>query len=336
MNSRERVLSAMMLERPDKIPFGEMGIDRAFAAKLMNWDLSFATGTRDKDRYSTDEMKAIAEKLHLDTIFYYLRPPIYADIIVEPTGYLHYGEGKIKSVEDCEKIQLPDPYDDNFYIEAAKFAKEKGDYAALLICRAGFYPAMASMGFENFCLSLYLNRPFVEEVIDLYFNWAKAVAERVSSLGFDIFVTTDDLASKNGLFVSPDVFQDLFIPRLNKIKKKLSIPWLMHSDGDIMDIIPDIINLGVAGLHPFEKDAINIKDVKNKFGDKICIWGNLDLNLLALASPEEVEKEVYYLIENIGTNGAFVLTSGNSITSYCKIENIIRMSETIYQNGTYK
>jgi uroporphyrinogen decarboxylase len=335
MNSRERVLAALNLEQPDRIPFGEMGIDRPFAARLMNWEKSKALGTRDKDPYSAEQIKAVARKLNLDTIFYYFRPPIFADQEVDGNGYVHYGVGHILTEDDIGKIQLPDPYDDSFYEGARIFASQKEDYAALLVCRAGLYPAMSSMGFENFCLSLYMNPGFVEKVLDIYFDWAAAVAERATSIGFDVFVTTDDFASKNGLFFDPQMFRDVMIPRYRRIKDKLRIPWVMHSDGNIMEQIEDIIQLGVAGLHPFEKDAIDIREVKRRFGDRICLWGNVDVNMLSLGNPEDVEKEVKGLIEDVSYGGGYILTSGNSITNYCKMENIISMSKTVQKYGAY-
>ncbi len=336
MNSRERVLTALRLEQPDRIPFGEMGIDRPFAAKLMGWQGKAATGSRDRDPYTAAEIKSIARKLKLDMIFYYMRPPIYADQQTDEYGYVHYGAGHILEESDCDKIILPDPDDENIFHDARIFAEQKDDYASLLVCRAGLYPAMTSMGFENFCLSMYLNRPFVERVLDVYFEWAAKVAEKACEAGFDIFVTTDDLASKNGLFFSPEDFRELCVPRYKRIKEKLSIPWVMHSDGNIMDIIDDVIGIGIAGLHPFEKDAIDIREVKKRYGDQICIWGNVDVNMLSLGKPEEVEKEVHDLIDNIGPGGGYILTSGNSITGYCRMDNVLRMSEACRKYGKYR
>jgi uroporphyrinogen decarboxylase len=335
MNSRERVLAALNLEQPDRVPFGEMGIDRPFATRLMNWEAGTARGTRDTDPYTAGQLKSIARKLNLDTVFYYFRPPIYAEQEIDPNGYVHYGEGHILSEDDLGKISLPDPYDDSFYEDAATFAAEKEDYAALLVCRAGLYPTMASLGFENFCLSLYMNPEFVEKVLDLYFDWAAAVSERASGIGFDVFVTTDDFASKNGLLFDPQVFRDMMIPRYRRIMDKLDIPWVMHSDGNIMDQIEDLIELGIAGLHPFEKDAIDIREVKRRYGRQICLWGNVDVNMLSLGGPDDIEKEVRGLIEDLAEGGGYILTSGNSITTYCKTENILRMSQAVQKYGSY-
>ena len=80
MNSRERVLAALNLRRPDRIPFCDVAVDRGLAQKLLNWETTADIGTssRTENPYTLEESKAISSFLGLDNINYLLRAPTYA------------------------------------------------------------------------------------------------------------------------------------------------------------------------------------------------------------------------------------------------------------------
>ncbi len=97
------------------------------------------------------------------------------------------------------------------------------------------------------------------------------------------------------------------------------------------------MTLGMNGLHPIQPSAMDIKRVKAEYGDKVCIAGNIDLDYtLTLGSPEEVEREVKDRIENIGKGGGYIISSANSLTDYCKLENVWAMSKAIGKYRRYE
>jgi uroporphyrinogen decarboxylase len=137
------------------------------------------------------------------------------------------------------------------------------------------------------------------------------------------------------MFFSPKVFRELLFERYVRVLDKISIPWVLHSDGNIEEAIPILIELGVAGIHPNEKGAMDIAENKKAFGDKVCILGNVDLNLLGMATPEEVDAEVKELIRTVGPGGGYIITSGNSLASYLKPENCIAMADAVRKYAAY-
>lgn len=335
MNSRERFLTALKGEQPDRVPFGEIGIVRKFAERFMGWPEKQFTGDLEQNFFTFEEMNAIADALDLDNIFYYLRPPIYCDTHMGTDGIPYYGEGEIKKPEDLDKIKLPDPTDDRLFADAQGFIKNKKDKALCFVTRAGVYPAINSIGFEDFCIALYDQPELVEELMDIYFDWAYIIAERVSDMGFDAYVTTDDVAFKTGPAFSPAMFREIVVPKLKKLRKKLTIPWIMHSDGNIMPFMDDYIEVGIDALHPFESGAVDPIQVKEKYGTSICILGNVDLNILGMGSESDVAREVERLITGLGKDGAYILTSGNCLAGYLKPENVRAMSKSVKEHGRY-
>jgi uroporphyrinogen-III decarboxylase len=113
-------------------------------------------------------------------------------------------------------------------------------------------------------------------------------------------------------------------------------PWVFHSDGNLMPILDDLLTLGMNGLHPIQPAAMNIKEVKAKYGQKVCILGNIDLDYtLTLGTPDEVDKEVKERIAAAGPGGGYVVTSANSLTDYCKTENVWAMAKAVKKYGKY-
>jgi uroporphyrinogen decarboxylase len=337
MTPRERIMAAVKRQEPDRVPFCELAIDRALAERLMGWPATqtAAGGSLAKNPYTVEESKALAGLLGCDCIWYLLRAPVFAQQGIGQEGRGFMGQGMIQSGADLEKIELPDPHKDELYREAEHFARNKGDYALVFVTRIGFFQTVLSMGTENFLVSLYTDRPLVEKILDIYCDWMAVVAERMCQIGYDIFWTTDDYAYKTGMFFSPTVFREVIAPRYRRVLKKVTIPWFLHSDGNIMESMDTLIDLGVAATHPNEKGAMDIREVKREYGDRICVIGNLDLNILGMGTPEETDREVKELIRDLAPGGGYMISSGNSLASYLKPECVLAMSQAIRKYGKY-
>ena len=336
MNSQVRVQTALQRQIPDRVPYCELHIDRALAQKLMGWGEPLnQSADLEANIYTVDEEKAIASFLGLDNISYTLRAPVFAQKEKGKDGRLFYGEGMIKCLADLSKVVLPDPYSDELYAEAENFVRQKGDFSAWMLTRAGVFPTILSMGTQDFCVALYDNRRLIEELLDRYFEWVQVVADRICHMGFDVFVSTDDMAFKTGPLFSPAVFREFMLPRYQRLAEKITIPWIIHSDGNLTPLVPDLLSLGIVGMHPFEKGAMDIRSAKQEYGDRICLLGNVDLGLLTLGSPEEVDQEVYGLIRDVAGGGGYIVTSGNSLAGYLKVENVIALAEAVRKYGDY-
>lgn len=336
MTSRERVRAALHRREPDRVPYCELGVDRSLAQRLMGWGVPTTQASNlEANAYSVDEAKALAACLRLDNLSYVLRAPVYAHREAGRDGRLFYGDGEIKTAADLPRLELPDPHDERLYAGARAFLREKGDYSAWFVTRIGIFPTMLSLGTENFCVALYDDRAFVEAVLDRYVDWMVVVAERVCRMGFDVFVSTDDMAFNTAPFFSPAVFRELVLPRYRRVAEKISLPWILHSDGNILPFADDLIEVGVIGLHPNERGAVDIREVKRKYGNRICILGNVDLNLLGMGGPDAVDHEVRDLIRDLGPGGGYIMTSGNSLAGYLLPENVLTLSRAVQRYGEY-
>ena len=334
MTSRERVAAALACQQPDRVPYCELGVDQEIVEQLLGRELQRPPNLETNPRTLEDE-KELADRLRKDNICYVLRAPIYTERVHAGGHTAFYTEGRIRGEADLGLMNLPDPDDDATYAEAAEWTRNKGDYSVWFVTRLGLFPAMLSMGMSNFFTAMYDDLPFVEKLLDIYCDWTGAILERVAQLDFDVICSTDDLAWKTGPLFSPAFFHDIVMPRFRKIAEKVSKPWVIHSDGNVMPLLDDLLSLGISGLHPNENGAMDIRQMKGEHGSDLCLLGNVDLNLLMLGTPEEVDEEVRGLIRDVGPGGGYIVTSGNSLAHYCHVENIMAMSEAVQKYGAY-
>lgn len=336
MNSRERVRIALQRGQPDRVPYCELGIDRALAQKLMGWGPGTSQAANlEANVYNVEEAKALAAHLGLDNIGYVLRAPVYAEKLPGMDGRLFYGNGLLPSRVELHRLQLPDPHDDAFYAGAADFLRGQGDYSTWFITRMGIFATMLGMGTEAFSIALFEDRDLIEEILDRYVNWAIVVAKHACRMGFDAYVTTDDMAFKTTTFFSPKVFRELVMPRYRRLREAVTLPWIVHSDGNMLPFMDDLVSLGISGFHPNEKGAQDPRVTKKRYGDRICVLGNVDLNILGMGTPEEVDQEVFELIRDVGPGGGYIVTSGNSLAGYVKPENAVALGRAVRKHGAY-
>jgi len=187
----------------------------------------------------------------------------------------------------------------------------------------------------NFFDQVIENPEFVIEVLERYTAWTKIVLKRICEIGFDFLWICDDIAYKTGPMISPKMYREMFLPHLKGVADVITIPWLYHSDGNLLPLMEDWLSLGQSAINPIEPQAMDINYVKETYGDRVCVVGNIDVHLLAQGTPKQVEAEVKKRICDLAPGGGYILSSGNSIPSYVKPENLLAMSETFKKYRDY-
>ena len=329
MTSRERVLTAMNLGQPDRVPWVESYIHDDLASAIVGRPVK-APGNA---RIAAEAL----EVLLLDNISYNLKPPDLAQKSYS-AGQDFIGDGLIKSWDDFEKIKLPDPDDERLYAPAREYLRNnKKDRLAVASTRCGIANAYLSMGIESFSYALYDDRKLVEALLDLFTDWSRRVMVHLNDLGFDVAMIAEDLGGKSGPLFSPKVVRELFIPRMRKVVEALKLPWIWHSDGNILPILDDMLTLGMKVIANLEPSAMDVVQLKKDYGRRVCLMGSIDLHYtLTMKSPAEVEHEVKERIETLGAGGGYILASSNGLANYCKPENIVAMSRALEKYGTYR
>lgn len=326
MKSKARVLLTLKGEKPDRVPYFELGYDIRFAQKLLG-----------KENFTPFE---VAKKLNLDAIPVDCFPPIFAEKKMDDEGREIIIAGKIRSEEDLKTMQFPDPADERLYAPIKELIKNNereygGEYAIFARTRLGISPLLLSIGIENFSYALVDNIDLINGFLERYSNWAVQIYRHLNEIGIDFLSTHDDIALKTGPLISPITFRNVILPWVKRTADSIKIPWIYHSDGNIMPLIDDLLTLGMSGIANIEPAAMDINEVKKKYGSRVCLMGNIDMDMLARGTKEEVINEVKKRLKEVAPEGGYILASGNGLASYLKVENVLAMAETNLKFGKY-
>ena len=140
--------------------------------------------------------------------------------------------------------------------------------------------------------------------------------------------------------MSPRHWREFIFPCLKRVADEFhrrGAFLMVHCDGDIRLLMDMIIEAGVDILQPLQPDAgMDIVEVAQKWGDKICLVGNIDVShLLPFGTPQEVEKSVKRAISAAAPGGGYMLGSGHMINDACKPENFLSMINAGKKYGKY-
>jgi len=202
-----------------------------------------------------------------------------------------------------------------------------------------FQMAWMLMGLDAFCYSLADAPGLAEAVMDRVFanTWAEVQdalqRETVGAIWYG-----DDIAIKSGLMVPPAFLRKALFPKLKMIGQACrdrGIPLIYHTDGDVSGVLDDIVEAGVNALHPIDPTGMNIVETKQALAGRMCVIGNVDVDLLIRGTPAQVRNETMRQIRLLAPGGGYVLGSSNSIPRAVRPENYRAMIETALAYGRY-
>ncbi|MGB9607463.1 MAG: uroporphyrinogen decarboxylase family protein [bacterium] len=208
-------------------------------------------------------------------------------------------------------------------------------------CGVGLDAARHTIGFELFSYAIYdapeeVNR-ILNEHMEASRRYSEAMAEsRLCPLAF----VWDDIAFKSGTMYSPRWLRKNWLPRLKYIiepLKRAGIKVIFHSDGNLLEIVDDLISAGVDGLNPLEQLAgMDLELLKRKWGDKLILVGGIDCSqLLPLGTPEEIREKVKWAIKVAAPGGGFFIGSSSEIVPSTPLENVLTFYQAIHEFGKY-
>lgn len=338
MNGRERMIAALRRNEPDRIPVWELLIDRPVIEGL-HGEISY-------------EQFIEIESLDGITVFtnskkHWLNGDVYKNdwgMIwrVGKDGIPYLLEGPVKSQRDLDTYQAPDPDAEYRFRSVREVVKRfKGEKAIVFMGHEAFEYSWYLLGAMDRLLINYLQEPeFIIRLGEVAWTYQSRILENMAQAGVDILLTADDYAGKTGTLMSPNHFREFVLPYLQKavdIAHQHDLLFIKHSDGNLWKILDLIVDAGIDALHPNEPIAgMDIYKVKEKFGHRIAVAGNVDCSmLLPLGTEQEVVSAVKETIAKAAVGGGHILSSSNSIHPGVKPENYRAMLGAARKYGQY-
>ena len=339
----ERVFRALERKEPDVVPHFELNIDR----KIMNEILPGASYEEfiehmDWDALINRDMSFLKEEVlsqnprtvrnEWGVVKRYTRE--ISPIPIE-------AEAPVKSEKDLEGYKPPDP-DEEFRFEQLKQWVKRYKGKRAIVARVTDISSITSdiIGFSDRLVAFYTDPELVLRVNQMVLDYQLRYIDNAIAAGADIIFIAGDWAYKNGPMFSLEHFNKFVLPPFKAMVKKTKehgVYVMKHTDGSCWSFLDSIIEAGVDAFHPVDPLAgMDIGEVKQKYGDKLCLMGNVNCaSTLSFGSVEEVRHETKEVIRKAGIGGGLIVASNNSIHSAVKPENYVEMVHIIKEYGKY-
>lgn len=195
------------------------------------------------------------------------------------------------------------------------------------------------MGFERFAVAVRRERQFVDRLVKFLEDYICMTVEVMADAGMPGFLYSDDLAYKSGPMVNPKLLRELFedsYRRFVETAHALGMKTMIHSCGNISELLPWIADCGFDGVNPLEPTAgVNLAAAKQSVGDRICLMGNIDVtHILVDADKDEVFEEVRQAIADAGKGGGYILAPDHDHAAM-SVERMRWMVEACREYGRY-
>jgi uroporphyrinogen decarboxylase len=338
MTSYERVMTALNKGQPDRVPVVEFVIDpkvrRAICPDAKDFgdladflDLDMVGCSAAFSRVSGDDVEWIDEW----GVSYHAS----AEVVAHPIS------GPIASLDDLRNYRPPDPDAPHHLGLLPDFVKRyRGKRAICFHHRAAFMWSCYLMGMENMLIAMASEPELAHAVLDTVLEVNIKIARHAVRAGADVLCLGDDYATNIGPLCSPAHFREFIFPRLKKMVDAIHEEGgkvIKHSDGNLYSVLDMIVDARPDGLNPIEPAAgMSLSVVKEKYGKRICVIGNIDCGeLLSHGTPEQVERAVQQAITDGSPGGGYMISSSNSIHSSVNPQNYVAMVKAAKRWGSY-
>jgi uroporphyrinogen decarboxylase len=224
-------------------------------------------------------------------------------------------------------------------IESYAKSRESGRF----ICysaHACFHPTWMRIGMEQMLMAMLDDPAFIDAIYTDHVQLVIDIYEGMLARGmvFDGAFLSDDLGYQVAPLISPTLYRSLVMPHHKRLCDRFAadgLKTLLHSDGNLVPLIPHFIEAGFAGLHPLEaKAGMDIRDIRDRFGDALVLIGNIDVRKLA-GSHEEIEAEVRGKVTEGKAGRGYIYHSDHSVPSDVSFEAYAYAIEMVRKYGAY-
>ena len=192
-----------------------------------------------------------------------------------------------------------------------------------------FERAWTMRGMENLLADMIEEPDFVDELLDAIADYNLKIVDIALEYDIDGLKFGDDWGQQSGLIMGPGYWRRFIKPRIARMYKKGRENGkyiLQHSCGDIHEIFPDVIEIGLDVYQTFQPEIYDIKAVKSGFGGRLTFWGGISTQrLLPCAAPDEVERVTRETIGIMKPGGGYIAAPTHSVPGDVPPENIMAM-----------
>jgi len=373
MNSRERVITALNHQEPDRVPISIGGTAHKISDPLFH-KLREHFGIQTEPAHVLTGISftyyddAVLEALGTDTRFVHMSAPkpykkrIYEDGRYDNEwGVTFRDEGHYQGVvgnplrdgtiDDIRAYAWPDPNDPHRVeglADRARWLYESSE-SAIIAYRptpSGLFETASMLrGMEQFMMDMMLDKELanvlLDAILELHFQFYRAQLGAVGRY-VQVVEVLDDYGTQAGLMISPNLYRELLLPRHQQLTSLIrdlapEAKIMFHSCGGVAPLLPDFIAAGFDILNPLQPRAagMDFPKMKQDFGQEMNFLGGLDVQQTMRGPESEVIVEVKERLRVLAPGGGYIFAPSHNLSHDIPIENVFTMIDVVKQHGRY-
>ena len=341
MLSRERVLTAVARQEPDRVP-------------MYCWLFWLEQFPEIERRFGT--VRDFYERLHLDLVQSFPTQPLLPerninDHIVAPGDE---ARPDARSPEDpapehlysmAEALETPfcDPDDADLYAEIrddVHYHKGRKGRAVFVQTPGVFESATGILGFQQVLEAIIADPQPLRDLFEKIGRWSARYVDNALDAGADVIHISDDWGTSHGLLASPEFLATQVAPAerlITERARRRGAPLSLHSDGCIWKAMELVLDLGFTVLHPVHKSAgMSAGAFKTRYGDRLCMYGGLDVRAtLGIRPAAAVRAEIAETMAHAKAGGGLVFCTSHTPGPECSVDDLIAAYEYAREIGGY-
>lgn len=216
-----------------------------------------------------------------------------------------------------------------------------GDRYYLMIHGDATFPIPSGDQLEAFCYRLADEPETLKREAEEGVEQALRKAERFQKHGgLDGFALCADYCFNSGPFLRPGQFSEFVTPYLAKLiegYRSMGFYTIKHTDGNIMPIIDQLIEANPHALHSLDpQGSVDIAEVKRRYGDHVCLIGNVSCGLMDTGTDEEVVESARYALEHGMPSGGYIFSTSNCIYTGMRLSRYELILDMWRREGIYQ
>jgi len=196
-----------------------------------------------------------------------------------------------------------------------------------------FERAWTLRGMDQLLMDMVESPRFVHELFEALVAYNLAQVEIALGHDVDGVYFGDDWGSQSGLIMGPRRWRELIKPHAARMYARVREAGkcvCIHCCGDVKEILPDLVEIGVQVFNPFQPETMDVVETKRRYQGRLAFWGGISVqHLLPHGTPEEVRRETLRLLAELGEGGGYIAAPSHAVTADVPAENMVALLETL-------
>jgi len=230
-----------------------------------------------------------------------------------------------------DSYEFPDPRA-GYHFEAvdALLAQDPGRFLMGRVYSTLFERYRFLRGYEASLIDPYVDRERFRELLGRIAQFQSVMVSQWLERKADVISFGDDYGMQDRLFMAPEVWRREYKPLLAELfgqAKAGGAKVYLHADGNIEEILDDLVEIGLDMLNPVQKYAMDVERIGRRYGGRLCFHAGVNHQVtMPQGTPQQVREEAEWLIRTLGRpEGGFIAARGHVLTRDIPVRNAVAM-----------